>query len=190
MKAKIENFLYYYKWHSVGILLLILFITFGTMQYVNKKDNKFSVAFVSATGLDGESHKKLETALGNVEIKEFIISPNASRKELMLNQSLLIAEMVSGNSRLYIADMDIIKAVSSDEEFYFPLDEFLKMDGIKNEKGQTIAISAKGSKLLEDIGIDTNYSYMFVRNATTQIENMEESDMRQFAVELIKKIKQ
>ena len=68
--AKLENFWYYYKWHSIIALFLVFCITICSLQLCTKKTYDVYVlyagnAYVGRTAKDGDipAYKRLETTL-------------------------------------------------------------------------------------------------------------------------------
>lgn len=175
----------YYKWHTVGAFFVALCIIVTAVQCVNREKYDVTVTYAGTAYMTEESVDKLEIELskltedidGDGENKAFVQQLNmaSGQANAELNYALQTKHDISlgeTTSHLFIYDKEqgetMISVREHAEETYTPITEwygedFEDAEVLMSQNNIPLGISLKGSKLLEECGIDGDGLFVTVK---------------------------
>ena len=198
--TKFSDFVYYYKWHVVVLLIVAALLAYFVRDCTNKVENDVSLAFMLSnqteyntadeitadlTGaglipdLDGDGINQLYT---NMMVS---LIDDMSETGTAVNYQISI-EFAAGESMLFIIDEDLIEVYEQHGAFA-DISEKAKSYSIAEEDlyiaedGTPIGISLKGNEYLESKGIVTDTLYACFRNTFDRELTKEEQAKKEVA---------
>ena len=68
---KLENFWYYYKWHTIVSLFLAFVIVVCTVQACSREKEDIRIIYAGGSYVEGEYHREISKALSSVLPEDF-----------------------------------------------------------------------------------------------------------------------
>lgn len=174
----------YYKWQTIGIIAVVVFVAVTVMQCRNKIKYDSNINYVGTTYYSEGTLDKLKDALmpyaadanGNGRTDLFLQqmnvtnTPGQEETDYALQMKHDI-ELTSDVSFLYIYDKTEAEMMinrDSADATYKPVSEWLngtvpEDKVLKSKSGQACAISAAGSELLKNVGMNADELYIAIR---------------------------
>lgn len=186
---KIKNFLYY-NWLKIAIFVFAaVFCVVTLMQCSQRSETDLGIMYVGKAvasknlPLLAEEIKKscyLADADGDgkISLNTKTITIGENKQEMIVQQvpEQIQVEIISGENLLYILDKSILISYSVDQSFADITDLALKYNIPRDncltyENGAVYAISAEGTKILEDFGVESKGMYFALRNYLEKDKN-------------------
>lgn len=174
----------YYKWHTIGTVLVILAVVITAVQCAQKEQYDLIINYAATNyypdevmqSLEETAKQYTEDADGNGEVNVFVQQLNFSNQQgneemdytLQVKHDL---ELSNDYSFLYIydsAEADIMLNRDSASQVYMDVHDWAEgdideADIMTTGSGEACAIKIDGSKLLGNLGIKTEDLYIAVR---------------------------
>lgn len=176
-EEKARNFIYYYKWHAIGILVAIIFVVTTVISIVNKVDPDLRILiagkiYMAETEAFAEKiSNELET-VENAQVQNIYLSGETKSEADVAMQTKFTVEIAVGNNDIFIIDEEKYFMLAKQGAFR-PVKEFivdlsaLGIDETLNEdlivtmelgddvtyEPELYGIDVSGSKYLLDAGI-------------------------------------
>lgn len=174
----------YYKWYTIGTILVILAIVITAVQCARKETYDLTVNYAATNYYSDSVIRAFEEAAkpyindadgdgeANVFVQQLNFTNQPGNEEmdytLQVKHDL---ELSNDYSFLYIYDSDEAEIMfnrESAELVYMNVHDWIEgsideADIMTTDSGESCAVKISGSKLLEDIGIDTTDLYLAVR---------------------------
>lgn len=181
-KEKRENFWYYYKWHTLIGILVILVVVYAVKTSVGSKENDLFMVYVSDMVVNSDSSDMLEKDLKDNDILKdvngdgekvfyldtMIVSMEDNNNDMAVMQKLQVYMMAGEQSLMLVhkyipedydgAFEDISAYASEDDVTYTGAD------------GKVTAISVEGNSYLEKLGFNTENLYIAIHARTEKQE--------------------
>lgn len=173
IKKKFENFIYYYKWHTIVVIAVAVFVFFGVKMSLDTKEPDLEFFYVSDRLTAEDAAKNFEAELLKSNLlddfnqdgeKTFVLDPLAitfdKNQDPSAAQKLQI-RMLAGTQTLMLVHQYVLE----DYDGVFKDIGNLAEDDDKTfvgEGGIVTGISVEGNKLLEKIGISTENLYLTI----------------------------
>lgn len=181
-KAKLSNFWYYYKWHTIAAIFVVLVAAITIHECATQIHPDVSVllateASVSTTPLDfnaqfGELIEDVnEDGRKEVFLSEMWIPANPQDEQSTVMLQKVDLEFAGGETKLYLFDKTNYDRYITRDAFT-PVGRFIDLSGVPEEKkvyneaGEVIALNLKGSAKLKEMGFQNDEIYacfLFVR---------------------------
>lgn len=172
-KKRIENFFYYYKWHTVAAIFVILILLFGIKSSIDSKEPDLNILYVSDKVTAPEATNNFKKTLDENKLikdvnedgeKYFYFEPlvlsfdDNSNQDYALYQKLQV-QMFTGVQTLMLVHQYVL------EDYDGAFDNIGAYAGkddktFKGSEKFVTGISVEGNRLLEDIGINTENLYV------------------------------
>lgn len=115
-EEKARNFIYYYKWHAVGLVALITVAILIVLSLVNRVDPNLKIlitgkVYLSETNALAENITSKLEAVENTQLQNIYLSGEAKTEADVALQTKFAVEIAAGNNDIFIVD----------EEKYFML---------------------------------------------------------------------
>lgn len=108
-EKKAGDFIYYYKWHGLIILLLIVFVTLTIYSIVNRVEPNLKILITGNTYIDDpkilEEKISLETkGLINAQVQSIYLPEEIDSQIDLAMQTKITVELAAGNNDIFIVD--------------------------------------------------------------------------------------
>ena len=194
-KAKMANYWYYYKWHTIaGVFVLILLVS-TLVECAQKKTPDLTVAYVGYDYVQTDGFRDdLSALVGDVngDGTEYVFCDNVtipreikSEQDMMMSQKLMLM-FVDGETRLFIMERDFLDAYGDSFE---DLDGILpagKLEDAFEYGGRKIAVSTLECPQLAKYGLSKEGLYMGIISLNEN--NKKFAENYQTSVKLIKEL--
>ncbi|MDP4133299.1 MAG: hypothetical protein Q8882_04715 [Bacillota bacterium] len=179
---------------AVTAALIVLLIAVFWPQKLSNPD--FGVTYIGSKYLKDEAANSLTESVSKL-LKSFGLKNNPDVEfanvqvadfNSMADTNVAVAQLLSGNGVLYIAEYDLVRKILDDDNLFEPFsDEYKNHRVYYNKNGQVIAVSAKNCKLLKSLGVNTNNLCFFVRSTHVESESLKKyiDNNRQNAFKII-----
>lgn len=151
-KEKLQNFWYYYKWHTIIGLFIAFVLIFGVAQCTTKEEPDYTVMTVFDKYVPSEVTGKIEDYLeqfgedingdGKVVVHIYDASASDDRDIQNANSTRLMAELQRGEVMLFIVDEDNFSRLDN-------LNVFEKYPDFKDKDGY--ALNLRYSNLTDEL---------------------------------------
>ena len=188
VKNKLENYWYYYKFHTVAAVFIITVLIFSLAECASRINPDLSVVCAYTGYMDlAALEEKMSGTVGdlNGDGKAKVLCDNiylsgeqGSQQDMAMREKLFVS-FVTGEYRLYIMGKEFFETESFAECFE-TLDGILpsnSLDGGIKFGGGTIAVSAKNCPYLQDTGIDCEKLYVGILHTTEATKNVKNIDV-------------
>ncbi len=200
-KKKLENYWYYYKWHTVIAVFIIFVVGFTIKSATESKENDLFMVYVSdkaidtdvsgKLGKDLEKNKLIKDVNGDSEVNFYldtlVTSLDGNNSDVASMQKLQVY-MLAGEQSLmlvhkyipedYDGTFEDISAYASEDDTVY-----------KGSNGKITAISVEGNSYLENMGINTENLYIGIHaRSDKQIEKHERDAEYKMAHNILKYI--
>lgn len=200
-----QYFWMYYKWHTIGTLVVILMIVITAVQCASREKDDLNVNYAGTqhysedviTALETELKSYVPDADGNGDVNVFVQQLNFANTAASAEMDYTLqvkhdVELSNDISFLYLYDetqANIMANRESASDIYMSLTDWMNDDAsdvINTKEGAPVMVSVKGSRILENAGFNTEGLYMAVRLDYSGEEKSRLS--QQGAIESAKKI--
>jgi hypothetical protein len=129
-EEKARNFIYYNKWHALGILALIVFIVMTVVSIINRVDPDLKILIAGKIYMPETEmfSKKISEELETVEhaqVQNIYLSGEAKSEADIAMQSKFTVEIAAGNNDIFIIDEEKYFMLATQGAFR-PVKEFIK----------------------------------------------------------------
>lgn len=181
-RKRAENFFYYYKWHTLAALFVIVILAFSIYSAVSSHEPDLHMIYVSDKPISSEASSKLEKSLKDEGLiadvngdstQKFLFEPlitsmDSSNSDMATLQKLQVC-MVAGTQSIMLLHQYTV------EDYDGSFEDISKYAGsaktITGSEGFVTGISVEGNKYLESIGINTENLYLSIhRRSEKDIE--------------------
>ena len=172
-KQKLENFKYYYKWHTIIAVFVIFLAVIGIKSCVESKEPDINILYVSDKYVQNDAGEKFQKQLSQ---NNFITDVNKDGKEYFYFEPVIISyegndnqnfavyqklqvQMFAGQQSLMLVHQYVLEDYDGAFE---NIGDYAKEDDKTFTGNQKFVsgISVEGNKFLEDIGINTENLYI------------------------------
>ena len=173
IRKKLENFIYYYKWHTIVAVLVILLVAFGIKSSLDSKEPDVNILYVSDKATAAEASENLKKTLDknklvkdvNKDGEEYLYFESlvlsfddSNNQDFALYQKLQV-QMFAGTQSLMLVHQYVLEDYDGAfEDIGEYADKGLKT--VSGVQGFVTGISVEGNKLLESAGINTENLYV------------------------------
>lgn len=183
-KEKITNFsdfVYYYKWHVIIIIAIIILTAIFVRDCANKVEDDLSIAFILSNYTSPNTSESISADLeangivpdlnddGVSKIfTQVITSPIDGGEDAVAASYQIAIAFVEDTNVLFFVDEDLLE-MYEEQDIFADLSEKAEGFGINeddlyvSETGTPIGISLNGNKYLEDKGVVTDTLYACFR---------------------------
>lgn len=157
-EEKALNFIYYYKWHALGILAAIVFIVMTVISLVNRVDPDLKILiagkiYMAETQTFAQKiSEELET-VEHAQVQNIYLTDEAKSEVDYAMQSKFTVEIAAGNNDIFIIDEEKYFLLAKQGAFR-PVKEFIKdlgALGIDEEQNEDLIVTME---LNDDVTYD------------------------------------
>ncbi len=166
-----EYFWDYYKWHTIGTVIVLIIIVTTIVDSVNKVKYDLSTTFIAPIILTEETEQALtnlmedniDDASGNKKNEAFLtylnMSDNSDPQYMQAMQTKLMIELGYSESFVYILSKQYADLFEGGEGVLIPASDWTSKESYDGS-----FVSLNGNRYLEDLGLDTSDLYLAVRD--------------------------
>lgn len=188
-KAKLSNFWYYYKWHTIAAIFVVAIAAITITECVNRVDPDVSINLVvekaltaepldfqtrfgeQITDVDGDGNQK-------VLFNQLYVAAEPKDEQSMAMMQKVDLEFAAGDNNLYLFDQTNYDRYSTRDAFQ-PMEDMLDLSAVPEEKkvygreegpnqGKVVALNLKGSSVLREMGVseeaDVYVAFQFLQD--------------------------
>ncbi len=188
------HFWMYYKWHTIIITALVVFLTVWITEYVTRTRYDLKLTYYGIACAENSQWEELCNMLepylsdidsnGETNLEATVLNKSDETTMYQHNHTMHVGFMDSFSGEemyLYILDKDILNdLISSDflPDFFIEAEAWLQADlpsdmVMSTNDGIPYAVSLKNSQLMKDAEIDCEELYVLVKRSTS----MNDSDV-------------
>ena len=115
-KERAKNFWFYNKWYVVGVVFVVLLLSFTLYECATQEQYDLQIFYISETAISDETVTKMEEyfsqfvedingdGVANVLVSAMSANPDLSPEQAYAAQTKLMADLSSGESMAFLAD--------------------------------------------------------------------------------------
>jgi len=187
-KEKWDNYWYYYKFHTIFGLFIVIVLTILTIDFFNTTDPDLSIGYIGATyineGVFSRAKGDIENIVGDIngdgETKIYFdiaqLPETIQNQDDIAVQQKVFLSFVTGDIRIYLLEERFIDQY---KEGFQPLDEILsseKLEGGIKSDGKTIAVRLDKGIFSKSQELNKSKLYACVRTITETDKSKENID--------------
>lgn len=197
LKKKWENFWYYYKWHTIALIFVIILAGYTIRDAVTKVNYDFNIDIIGSAALPFESTDKISQALeksgavadnysdGKINVLTGLISVPAKGETTDGTQEQVAqVKLAVGESVVIITDERYMKGFS-DSGVYGDITSVADKAQIPQDRrylspdGKVMGVKLDGCKFFADMGLNTDGLYITKRIANKDAKK-DEQKMKEY----------
>jgi len=184
-KQKAEHFFYYYKWHVIIAIFVVIILGLLLKSCTASKEPDINIAYISDKAVSNEAYDKLFEKL---QKNNLIADINKDGEPIFYFDPLEVDFETSSQDYEVYEKLQLQLSVGTQtlifahkyalEDFEWAFDDVSEYANetnktFTNSKGTIIGISVEGNKFLESIGINTEnlYASMHIKTAEQKDKN-------------------
>ncbi|MDO4563543.1 MAG: hypothetical protein Q4C12_06875 [Clostridia bacterium] len=164
-QKKAENFWYYYKWHTIASVAIIITLFLGIKSCVDKVEPDVSIAYIASgyvnTEMFDDGKRALEKLVGDINgdgkedvfLNAIMFSDEVNPQMTAALTTKAMFAIAAGESRVYILDLEHCETYA-DSGAFEPLEKLGYTDGLRNEKGELYAVRLEHNERLNKLGFN------------------------------------
>ncbi len=177
-KEKLENFFYYYKWHTIIAVIAVALIGYCVHSSLTSHEPDVYISYVSDVPVSSDTASKMEKSLAENSlmkdvngdgVKRFLLDPTVVSMDTSDGSDYAILQklqvnMFAGSQTLMLVHKYVVEDYDGAYEDMSAFAEY--GETIVGEENFPTAVSVAGNKYLEDMGINTENLYLAIHRRT------------------------
>ena len=176
-EEKARNFIYYYKWHGIAIILIVLVIALTINSLANRDEPNLKIIiggnlYISDSQIIEEEISLMTGGAIDAQVQNVYLADGGNSQIEMGMQAKFMVELLAGNNDIFILDEDKFMQLAKQGAFK-PVEEVLgdinsigidiklnedlfvaaESDGEHEDKKELYGIDISNNRLLRDAGV-------------------------------------
>ena len=176
-EEKARNFIYYYKWHGIAIILIVLVIALTINSLANRDEPNLKIIiggnlYISDSQIIEEEISLMTGGSIDAQVQNVYLADGGNSQIEMGMQAKFMVELLAGNNDIFILDEDKFMQLAKQGAFK-PVEEVLgdinsigidiklnedlfvaaESDGEHEDKKELYGIDISSNRLLRDAGV-------------------------------------
>lgn len=176
-RKKLENFFYYYKWHTLAAVFIIAIVGFSVHSSMTSYEPDLNMVYVSDKPMASDTSERFEKSLKSASLvsdvngdgkvrflfEPMVMSMDSENADYTLAQKLQVYMFAGSQSVMFLHQYVV-------EDYDGAFEDMSSFAGdrktVVGKEGYVTAVSVEGSKYLESLGINTENLYITVHRRT------------------------